>query len=170
MTSIAVTGHANITDASKPLIREALVSRLTRHPAAELTGLSCLAAGADRVFADAVLAMGARLVAVIPSWDYRERMVDPGHADEFDRLYRAAAEIKVMPYRRTTPDAYAAANRLLLGRAELLIAVWDGREGGRGGTADVVATAQAHGLPVEIVWPAGADRGDGKRIPRRRNR
>ncbi|MFD8985487.1 hypothetical protein [Streptomyces sp. NPDC059564] len=91
-------------------IREALVSRLTRHPAADLTGIFCQAAGADRVFADAVPAVGARLMAVIPLGDYRERRVDPGHADEFDRLCRAAAEIKVMPYRRTTPDAYAAAN------------------------------------------------------------
>ncbi|MFE2477911.1 hypothetical protein [Streptomyces sp. NPDC059389] len=167
MTSIAVTGHANLTDASEPLIGEALVSSLARHPAAELTGLSCLAAGADRLFADAVLAVGARLVAVIPSWDYRERMVDPGHAAEFDRLCRAAAEIKVMPYRRTAPAACAAANRVLLGRAELLIAVWDGLEGGRGGTAEVVATARAHGLPVEIVWPAGAERRGRKRAPRR---
>ncbi|MEU6211797.1 hypothetical protein ABZ891_18030 [Streptomyces sp. NPDC047023] len=158
MTSIAVTGHANLTEGSKPLIREALGSRLLRYPASELTGVSCLAAGVDRVFAEAVLAVGGRLVAVIPSWDYRERMVDPGHTDDFDRLCRAAAEIKVMPYRRTTREAYAAANRVLLGRAELLMAVWDGMQGGRGGTADVVATAQAHGLPVEIVWPAGAAR------------
>ncbi|MFI8362196.1 hypothetical protein ACIGD1_18740 [Streptomyces sp. NPDC085612] len=157
-TSIAVTGHANLTGVSKPLIREALESRLLRYPVSELTGVSCLAAGADRVFAEAVLAVEGRLVAVIPSWDYRERMVDPGHTDDFDRLCRAAAEIKVMPYRRTTREAYAAANRALLGRAELLMAVWDGMQGGRGGTADVVATAQAYGLPVEIVWPAGAAR------------
>ncbi|MFI5666229.1 hypothetical protein [Streptomyces sp. NPDC051704] len=96
MTSIAVTGHANITDASKPLIGEALVSRLARRPAAELTGMSCLAAGADRLFADAVLALGARLVAVLPSWDYRERMVDPAHADEFD------------PERAATPEDFAS--------------------------------------------------------------
>ncbi|MEV7618325.1 hypothetical protein [Streptomyces sp. NPDC089799] len=158
MTSIAVTGHANITEASKALIREALISRLGRYPASELTGMSCLAAGADRVFADAVLAVGGRLIAVIPSRDYRERMVDPRHADEFDRLCQSAGECTVMPYRRTTRAAYVAANRMLLGRAELLMAVWDGSDGGRGGTADVVATAQAYGLPVDIVWPAGAAR------------
>ncbi|MER6255774.1 hypothetical protein ABT224_30930 [Streptomyces sp. NPDC001584] len=159
MATIAVTGHANLTGASLPLVASALLPLLTRYPAAELTGMSCLAAGADTVFADAVLALGGRLVAVLPSADYRARMPEGPHAVAFDRLLRAAAEVKAMPYRRAGAPAYAAANRLLLGRAELLVAVWDGGPGGRqGGTADAVATARAQGMPVEVVWPAGAAR------------
>ncbi|MFD7909330.1 hypothetical protein ACFV30_01165 [Streptomyces sp. NPDC059752] len=159
MATIAVTGHVNLTGASLPLVAGALAPVLARYPAAELTGMSCLAAGADTVFADAVLALGGRLVAVLPSADYRARMLDGPHAAAFDRLLRAAAEVKVMPYRRAGASAYAAANRLLLGRAELLVAVWDGGPGGRqGGTSDAVATARAQGTPVEAVWPAGAAR------------
>ncbi|WP_329105493.1 hypothetical protein [Streptomyces sp. NBC_01439] len=159
MATIAVTGHANLTGASLPLIAGALAPLLARYPAAELTGISCLAAGADTVFADAVLARGGRLVAVLPSADYRARVPDGPQAAAFDRLLRAAAEVKVMPYRRAGAVAYAAANRLLLGRAELLVAVWDGAPGGRqGGTGDAVAMARAQGTPVEVVWPAGAAR------------
>ncbi|MFD7788316.1 hypothetical protein ACFV4Q_35280 [Streptomyces nojiriensis] len=159
MATIAVTGHANLTGASLPLVAEALATLLARYPAAELTGMSCLAAGADTVFADAVLALGGRLVAVLPSSDYRARMPAGPHAAAFDRLLQAAAEVKVMPYRRAGAPAYAAANRLLLGRAELLVAVWDGGPGGRtGGTGDAVAAARAQGMPVEVVWPAGAAR------------
>ncbi|MGW6983599.1 hypothetical protein ACWGE1_29860 [Streptomyces sp. NPDC054932] len=159
MATIAVTGHVNLTGASLPLVAEALLPLLARYPAAELTGMSCLAAGADTVFGEAVLAVGGRLVAVLPSADHRARMPEGPHADAFDRLLRAAAEVKVMPYRRAGAPAYAAANRLLLGRAELLVAVWDGGTGGRqGGTGDAVATARARGLPVEVVWPAGAAR------------
>ncbi|MFI9825837.1 hypothetical protein ACIHFC_36460 [Streptomyces sp. NPDC052013] len=127
MTTIAVTGHVNITEASIPLIRRDLLALLARYPASELTGVSCLAAGADAVFADAVLTAGGRLIGVLPSADYRQRMVDAGYAAEFDRLCRAAAEVKVMPYQRATTSAYAAANRFLLGRAQLLVAIWDGQ-------------------------------------------
>lgn len=158
MATLAVTGHANLTEASLPLVAQALAALLARYPATELTGISCLAAGADTLFADAVLALGGRLVAVLPSADYRARM-PAGPPAAFDRLLRAAAEVKVMPYRRAGAPAYAAANRLLLGRAELLVAVWDGGPGGRpGGTGDAVATARAQGMPVEVVWPAGAAR------------
>ncbi|MER6445024.1 hypothetical protein DEJ51_02130 [Streptomyces venezuelae] len=159
MATIAVTGHVNLTAATLPLVAEALLPLLARHPAAELTGVSCLAAGADTVFGDAVLALGGRLVAVLPSADYRARMPEGPHTVAFDRLVRAASEVKVMPYQRAGSAAYAAANRLLLGRAELLVAVWDGGPGGgRGGTGDAVAAARAQGLPVEVVWPAGAAR------------
>ncbi|MCM9077739.1 MULTISPECIES: hypothetical protein [Streptomyces] len=159
MATVAVTGHVNLTGASLPPVAEALRALLARYPAAELTGMSCLAPGADTVFGDAVLALGGRLVAVLPSGDYRARMREGPHAAAFDRLLRAAAEVEVMPYRRAGTDAYAAANRLLLGRAELLVAVWDGGAGGRqGGTGDAVAAARARGIPVEVVWPAGAAR------------
>ncbi|MFD5427386.1 hypothetical protein [Streptomyces sp. NPDC127084] len=166
---IAVTGHSNLSEASKPLIKEELMMRFARYSASELTGMSCLAAGADAVFADAVLTVGGRLLVVIPSEDYRERMVDHRYADDFDRLCGAAAGVKVMPYQKATANAYAAANRVLLNRADLLMAVWDGRVGGRrGGTSDAVTMARAQGLPVEIVWPPGAARRNGNRDPGRR--
>ncbi|WP_327260923.1 MULTISPECIES: hypothetical protein [unclassified Streptomyces] len=159
MATIAVTGHVNLTSAGIQPVAEALLAVLARYPAAELTGMSCLAPGADTVFGDAVLALGGRLVAVLPSADYRARLREGPDAVAFDRLLRAAAEVEVMPYRRAGTDAYAAANRLLLGRAELLVAVWDQGPGGRrGGTRDAVAAARARGIPVEIVWPAGAAR------------
>ncbi|WP_063761103.1 hypothetical protein [Streptomyces sp. NRRL S-237] len=177
MATIAVTGHVNLTGASVAPVEEALRALLARYPAGELTGMSCLAPGADTVFGNAVLALGGRLVAVLPSDDHRARMREGPDAVAFDRLLEAAAEVEVMPYRRAGTDAYAAANRLLLGRAELLVAVWDGGPGGRqGGTGHAVAAARARGLPVEVVWPAGAARHDparpanGKRRSRSPNR
>ncbi|MFF5486667.1 hypothetical protein ACFY7Y_12395 [Streptomyces virginiae] len=169
MATIAVTGHVNLTAASVAPVEEALRTLLGRYPAAELTGMSCLAPGADTVFGYAVLALGGRLVAVLPSDDYGARMREGPDAVAFDRLVEAAAEVEVMPYRRAGTDAYAAADRLLLGRAELLVAVWDGGPGGRqGGTGHTVAAARARGLPVEVVRPAGAARQDPARGKRRR--
>ncbi|MFJ5546641.1 hypothetical protein [Streptomyces sp. NPDC093225] len=165
MTTIAVTGHIRIPEEDRAWIRARLDRLLGDHPAADLTGVSCLAAGADTLFADAVLAAGGRLVAVVPSADYRERMVAPEGRPDFDRLLAAASETKVMPFRQASAAAYAAANRVLLGRADRLVAVWNGRPGRTGGTAHTVAAARAAYLPVTVVWPPGAGAVPGASAP-----
>ncbi|MBB4922077.1 hypothetical protein [Kitasatospora kifunensis] len=159
MAVIAVTGHMDLTDSSIRPVRDALLEVLSEHPSHELTGVSCIAKGADTLFAEAVLSLGGRLIVVIPSADYREAKVKPDHASEFDRLRQAADEVVVMPFATANREAYESANNELLRRADKLVAVWDGKPGnGRGGTADTVAGARTAGLPVEVVWPEGAAR------------
>lgn len=163
MTRIAVTGHLNLTEDSVEPLRAALRALLRQHAGGEggLTGLSCLARGADTLFAEEVLAAGGRLVAVIPSQDYREAQVKPDDAPVFDRLLAAASEVLVLPYENAGPVAYSAANDRLLQCAERLVAIWDGHPpsaGTRGGTADAVRSARAAGVAVDVVWPLGAAR------------
>lgn len=159
MTRIAVTGHMNLSPATVPLVRDALDTLLLPHAGGGLTGLSCLARGADSLFADAVLQAGGKLLAVIPSRDYRQAKVKPQHADTFDRLVAAAGEVLVMPHDTACREAYEDANRTLLQRADRLVAVWDGAPpSGMGGTAAFVTQAQEAGLPVDVVWPEGAAR------------
>ncbi|MEU5267001.1 hypothetical protein AB0G77_00220 [Streptomyces hygroscopicus] len=160
MTTIAVTGHMDITDASVPLVRGELDKILAAYEPSTLVGVSCIAKGSDSLFADAVLAAGGRLAVVIPSEDYRQAKVKPEHADTFDRLVAAADEVLVMPHATANRQAYEAANAVLLERADRLVAVWDGRPptGKGGGTADVVHQAREAGIPVDVVWPDGASR------------
>lgn len=160
MTTLAVTGHMDLTPESVPLVRAALDELLAAYPATKLVGVSCIAAGSDSVFGEAVLAAGGRLVVVIPSEDYRERKVKPDHAVLFDGLLDAAAEVIVMPYETANRAAYEASNAEVLRRADRLVAVWDGQPptGKGGGTADTVLEAKALGIPVDVVWPAGAAR------------
>ena len=160
MTTLAITGHMDLTDTTVPLVRAALDELLAEEASVSLTGVSCLARGADSVFAEAVLAAGGRLVAVIPSQDYRQVKVKPDHAALFDRLAAAAAEVVVLDHATAGRDAYQDANQVLLARADRLVAVWDGAPpGGKGGTADTVTLAREAGLPVDVVWPDGAARG-----------
>lgn len=160
MTTIAVTGHMDLTDSSVPLVRDAL--RETLRPYADgLTGVSCIARGSDTLFAEVVLELGGRLVVVIPSKDYRQSKVKPDHADAFDRLVQAADDVVVLDNETANRAAYEEANRTLLHRAGRLVAVWDGTppSGKGGGTADTVQQAREAGFPVDVVWPAGAVRG-----------
>ncbi|MET7905784.1 hypothetical protein ABZS86_31720 [Streptomyces sp. NPDC005355] len=160
MTTIAVTGHMDITDDSVPLVRGELDRVLAAYEPEGLVGLSCIAKGSDSVFAEAVLAAGGRLVVVLPSHDYREAKVKPEHVATFDRLVEAADEVLVMPHETASRQAYEAANRTLLERADCLVAVWNGQppSGKGGGTADVVDEARGAGVPVDVVWPDGASR------------
>ncbi|MFE5539097.1 hypothetical protein [Streptomyces sp. NPDC056492] len=151
MATVAVTGHMRIDPERSAAVADSLRSVLASSSAGGLTGLSCLAEGADALFADLVLEAGGRLEVVLPSHDYRARMVAPHFAADFDRLRGAAAAVTVMPYRQASARAYKAANRVLLGRADLLVAVWNGLPGRPGGTADTVAEARAAGLPVKVV-------------------
>ncbi|GAB7030851.1 hypothetical protein AB0G35_16630 [Streptomyces sp. NPDC021749] len=160
MTTIAVTGHLGLSEATVPLVQAALRALLREHATSELVGVSCLARGADTLFAEEVVEAGGRLVVIVPSLDYRETKVKGDHAAAFDRL-AAVAEVVTMPYDVAGWPAYESANTELLKRADRLVAVWDGSppSGKGGGTADAVAQARALGLPVDVVWPEGAERG-----------
>jgi hypothetical protein len=160
VTTLAVTGHMDLTPPTEELVRTALRDLLAGHAGRELVGLSCIARGADTLFAEAVVEAGGRLVVVLPSQDYRQAKVKPDHALVFDRLTEAASEVLMLPHETANRAAYEAANDELLRRADRLVAVWDGRppSGKGGGTADVVAQARATGLPVDVIWPQGAIR------------
>ncbi|MFE6690378.1 hypothetical protein ACFVFQ_28410 [Streptomyces sp. NPDC057743] len=160
MTTIAVTGHMDLTPSTVPLVRGAMQELLRAYTEEELVGITCLARGADTLFAEAVVEAGGRLVVILPSRDYRRGKVKPDHAPTFDRL-AADADVVAMPYDIANRQAYEAANGELLERADRLVAVWDGTppSGKGGGTADTVEQARSAGLPVDVVWPVGAARG-----------
>ncbi|MFI8977412.1 hypothetical protein ACIGO9_31350 [Nocardia asteroides] len=153
---ISVTGHMNITPGTAGLVREAIADLIAGTP--NLVGVSCIARGADSVFAEAVLAAGGQLEVVLPSRDYREAKVKPDHLPQFDALVAQATRVRVMDFDSAGKDAYEAANAVLIGDVDRLIAVWDGEVSQRAGTGTVVEMARENGVPVQIVWPAGAER------------
>ncbi len=160
MTRIGITGHSNLSERSTEVVRGALADALAPYRDGDLVGISCLARGADQLFAEAVLAVGGRVEVVLPSADYRENKVKPDDRDTFDELLIRADRVRYMPHRRADRAAYEDANQTLLSEAERLFAVWDGQPSdGRGGTGDAVETARSRGLPVEVIWPDGARRG-----------
>ncbi|MFF3570537.1 hypothetical protein ACFYXQ_22405 [Nocardia jiangxiensis] len=157
---IGVTGHMNLTADTAQLVYAEITRQITATGrAGEVTGVSCLARGADSVFAQAVLEAGGRLEVVLPSRNYRERKVKPDHAPLFDELLERAERVRVMDFDEAGADAYEAANEVVIGSCDRLIAVWDGEIGERSGTGSVVALARERGVPVTIVWPRGAARG-----------
>jgi hypothetical protein len=157
---IGVTGHSSLSESAARRVAEALRAELTAYPADELVGLTCLARGADQIFAQVVLDLGGSVEVVLPAADYRERKVKPDNAAEFDALIARVTTVHTMPLEESNREAYLAASEHVLTHTDLMIAVWDGTPpDGTGGTGDVVRAARERGVPVTVVWPEGAVRG-----------
>lgn len=64
-----------------------------------------------------------------------------------------------LDHHESTSQSHMDASMYMLGRADRLLAVWDGQPArGYGGTADVVDAAEQQGVPVTVIWPDGASR------------
>lgn len=157
MTRIAIAGHRGLPPDTADLVAAELRAVLAEE-ASPVTGLSCLADGADQIFARAVLDLGGSLEAVVPAQRYREALPEEARGG-YDELVRHADEVHRLPFVESTSEAHMAAGRHLLDDADELLAVWDGLPArGHGGTADVVAEARARGIRVRVIWPDGARR------------
>jgi len=140
------------------MVERALRERLARLPADVLVGVSSLADGADQLFAEAILALGGSLEVILPAARYREELPAESQ-DVYDRLLARASAVEQLDYEESSSEAHMAAGRAVVQRSDVLLAVWDGRPArGFGGTGDVVAYARERGVPVEVVWPRGAER------------
>lgn len=133
------------------------------------TLVSPLADGADQMAAEAALARGWRLQAVLPfdRATYARDFPDKPARDAFEAIFARADCALELPGDPHDPlDAYVMAGRATVAHCDILIAVWDGLPPrGRGGTGEIVELAIARGtviihLPVdadkpsEILWSA----------------
>ena len=163
---VGVTGHTDLGCETVRLVGASLGEHLRRmlkdssEPFRTLIGVSCLAPGADRVFADVVLRLGGRLEVILPWADYLDSHVSGQHAVVLEELLRQASSVRAAGAAETGPPAYAAANDLMLDSVDRLVAVWNGMPSRKlGGTAHAVSAARARRMPVTVIWPEGSRRG-----------
>ena len=157
MTRVAVSGHRGLPDATERLVYQALREALAQH-SPELVGLSCIADGADQLFAQAIIDLGGQLEVVVPATKYREAL-PPECWRTYDLLFSKASQVHKLDYTESTSEAHQAASEYMVDNADVLVAVWDGLPArAYGGTADVVSYARSSSKPVEVIWPSGATR------------
>lgn len=145
---VGVTGHRDLRDRAS-LARS--VARELAQLKAPIVGISALAAGADQLFAEAVIEEGGRLEVVLPGHDYRSTL-PRSSLHRFDRLLAQAASVVTLEHDTLGGDAYLAAGLAMLERCDILFAIWDGEPSrGTGGTADLVERARAAAIPVRVI-------------------
>jgi hypothetical protein len=154
---LAITGHRGLPQSTSELVDQALRDEV-RQQAGEVVGLSCLADGADSLFAKAVLDQGGSLIVIVPAAHYRDGLPQEHHPT-YDELLHRAADIVRLDHTESTSESHMDASTTMIHMADRLVAVWDGKPArGYGGTADVVQAAREQGIPVTVIWPEGAER------------
>jgi hypothetical protein len=161
---IGVTGHRSLPD--DPALAARVDEAIRRLVALNGNGdgppclvvVSALAPGADRLVAETALREpNSSLEALLPmppdqcELDFPE----PELRVAFRNLLHRARDIDVIPSAGSRRANFESAGLAMLDRINVLLALWDGEPArGQGGTAEIVAHAEARGLPV--VWIATA--------------
>lgn len=138
LRKIGVSGHRRRDGADWDWVRGAMHDLILRDR--NVVGLTSLAPGADQIFAETILLLEKRLIAVLPVFRGRIQLEEEEKA-AFDRLC-ARADRVIRVKGATQDEAFLKAGRRVADRADMMIFVWDGGPSrGLGGTADIVAYA-----------------------------
>ena len=172
---IGVTGHRTLTDPELGPVVAAQIERLagltpgTAETPIRLGVVSQLAEGADRRLVEQVCAAAKRrgheasIEAILPMPQHQYvqyQNFSAASAAEFESLLDRASVVTEPPCADVGTSesrlaAYQLAGRKLVARSDVLVALWDGKEGNRGGTGDTLLYAAGRGKPC--VWISTAD-------------
>jgi len=152
-TVVGFTGHRHLSDPGR--IESALATlleELHRARAGRLAGVSSVAAGADTLFARAVLARTMPWLAILPfpREEFAKDFTAP-QWHEAEALLARAASVQLAPATGNRDEAFLEAGLRTVDECDVLVAVWNGGPAaGTGGTAEVVAYARQVGRP--LLW------------------
>jgi hypothetical protein len=127
------------------------------YPGRQITLLSGVAEGADRLAAFVALGRGWKLQSILA---FRRARFEDDFPTAFavgefralleasDRVLEPKGDARLS---KPAEEAYHAVGQRLLEQSDVLIAIWDGqRSRGKGGTVDVLEEALDRGIPV--IW------------------
>jgi hypothetical protein len=159
---IGVTGHRKLDN--KPWlagqIREAIEKAKSLAPLLhaiplEITIISALAEGADRLVAQEILKIpGSILEAVLPlkNDDYKKDFKSVESKNEFDELISKAKVVRILPPKDTREEAYEQVGHYVVDHCDMLIAIWNRKPAsGQGGTEEIIQYAREMHCPLICV-------------------
>lgn len=150
---VGFTGHQNIgPESTVEWVYARLSEEVEKHHATH--GYTCLAAGADQLFAEVLREKDIPFSALIPCDDYETTFNNTSDLQSYHRLLSFALERVKIGSGPPSEIAYYNAGKEIVSRAELIFAVWDGEKAkGLGGTGDIVIHAIDKGKTVIHINP-----------------
>ena len=143
---VGIIGHQDLGQAQE-WCRTAVQEMVRTLPVTH--GYTSLAAGADQLFADVLLAERIPYTAVIPSQDYEQTFSSEAARAHYSSLLQMATERIVLEFAAPSSEAFLAAGQRVVDCVQTVIAIWNGQAArGRGGTAEIVAFAREQGVAV----------------------
>jgi hypothetical protein len=150
MYRVGIAGHRVLDPEAREFVASACSALIAdAQCAGEVAAVSALAEGADTLFAEAALSLGATLEIVRPYAGYDREFQTTQQSRRYRALMNAADRETRLPFVARSTRAYEAAMRRVTDVCSVLIAAWDGTPPrGTGGTADTVRYAERIGRPV----------------------
>jgi hypothetical protein len=147
------SGHQRIPKSTLPRVRR-VIAAICEKRRSNLIGITSLAAGADQLFAEAVLRAGGELHVIVPAENYARSFTDRRDVRRYEVLLARATRVETLRFKNPSKRAYLLAGRRVVDLADEVVAVWDGKPArGAGGTGDVARYAIGKGVPLIVVWP-----------------
>jgi len=156
--TFAVTGHRPDKlggygpSANAALIRFAETQlALRRSMIAEV--ITGMALGWDQAIAEAALALGIPIIAAVP-FAGQDAKWQEGARDRYLEILKLASEVVIVSPGGYSPEKMHLRNRWMVDRAQTVLALWDGSNGG---TCNAVRYAYSKGVTTANLWPFWKD-------------
>lgn len=161
LTQIIEDVLGSIADRTDTIRQDFLTSEcrdFIQHTPAELRFVTGLAAGADSFSARAAIAKGYKLNKILPFDKDRfvlSQQFSKQEREEFEYLWyydpEASTHTEILSTEDTNSSkAYVELGLTILAHSDVLIAIWNGKPGGKGGTSHVIEMAKQQGHI--ILW------------------
>lgn len=136
-----ITGHQNLgDDEAVAWIRRALDRLIIRQSVSR--AFTCLAMGADQLFAELIVEKRIPFTAIIPCVNYDSAFQNQEARTAYLRFVEMADNVMRLDFSRPSKEAFFEGGRRVVQLCQVLFAVWNGKPAkGFGGTADIVAYA-----------------------------
>lgn len=144
-----ITGHRELKNIIwiKTMLQEVLSEIRITH------GFTCLAIGADELFAEILIQNHVNYTVVIPCQNY-ESTFDKTALDNFIFAKNKASKMIELNNNEPSEKAFNEAGKFVVDNSEILIAVWNGEEAkGLGGTGDIVEYAKSKNKKIIHLNP-----------------
>jgi len=145
MIRIGIVGHRFLGEQpTVDFVTEQCISilRQMKKRYRNVVALSAIAEGADMIFAEAASSLNIPFEIVRPFEEYIQDFETPVLKDRYLSLQKMAVKEIRLPYDKRSEESYFYAMQWVVRNSDLLIAVWDGKEGTSGiGTAATVKEA-----------------------------
>jgi hypothetical protein len=146
-----ITGHQNLSVAESDWLKEELEIEIKQIKIEE--AYSCLAIGADQLFANVILANKIPLVAITPCKKY-EQTFDEKNIELYKSLVKQAVNKIQLDFESPSEEAFYEAGKTVVNKSDVVFAFWNNLPAkGLGGTADIVEYAKSKSKKIILLNP-----------------
>jgi hypothetical protein len=150
---VGLTGHQDIGSKSDiDWVKDSLIEQIEKYKVS--LGISCLAVGADQLYAELLHSKVIPFIVIIPSFGYEKTFDEKTELLNYNRLLLTAQDIVRMDFPFPSEEAFYAAGKEVVNQSNMLFAIWNGKKAkGLGGTGDIVNFAKQHSKKIIHINP-----------------